>query len=90
MEMELRRIREAAFRELELAQEVGALNEIRVRVLGKKGDLTAVLRGMGAMDATERPRIGQLVNDLRQEFEAALNERMALLKDAALTKRLEA
>ena len=35
MEMELRRIREAAFRELELAQEVGALNEIRVRVLGK-------------------------------------------------------
>ena len=90
MEMELRRIREAAFRELELAQEVGALNEIRVRVLGKKGDLTAVLRGMGAMDAAERPRIGQLVNDLRQEFEAALNERMALLKDAALTKRLEA
>ena len=90
MEMELRRIREAAFRELELAQEVGALNEIRVRVLGKKGDLTAVLRSMGAMDATERPRIGQLVNDLRQEFEAALNERMALLKDAALTKRLEA
>ena len=90
MEMELRRIREAAFRELELAQEVGALNEIRVGVLGKKGDLTAVLRGMGAMDAAERPRIGQLVNDLRQEFEAALNERMALLKDAALTKRLEA
>ena len=90
MEQELQRIRVAAFRELEQAQDVGAVNEIRVKVLGKKGDLTAVLRGMGAMDPAERPRIGQLVNDLRQDFETALNARFELLKEAELNKRLAA
>ena len=90
MEQELQRIRVAAFRELEQAQDVGAVNEIRVKVLGKKGDLTAVLRGMGAMDPAERPRVGQLVNDLRQDFETALNARFELLKEAELNKRLAA
>jgi phenylalanyl-tRNA synthetase alpha chain len=90
MEQELQRIRTAAFRELEQAQDVGAVNEIRVKVLGKKGDLTAVLRGMGAMDPAERPRIGQLVNDLREDFETALNARFELLKEVELNKRLEA
>ena len=90
MEQELKRIRTAAFGELEQAQDVGAVNELRVKVLGKKGDLTAVLRGMGAMDPAERPRIGQLVNDLRQDFETALNTRFELLKEAELNKRLAA
>ena len=90
MEQELQRIRVAAFRELEQAQDVVAVNEIRVKVLGKKGDLTAVLRGMGAMDPAERPRVGQLVNDLRQDFETALNARFELLKEAELNKRLAA
>ncbi len=90
MEQELQRIRVAAFKELEQAQDVGAVNEIRVKVLGKKGDLTAVLRGMGAMDPAERPRIGQLVNDLRLDFETALNAKFELLKEAELNKRLAA
>lgn len=90
MEQELQRIRVAAFRELEQAQDLGAVNELRVKVLGKKGDLTAVLRGMGAMDPSERPRIGQLVNDLRQDFETALNAKFELLKEAELNKRLAA
>jgi phenylalanyl-tRNA synthetase alpha chain len=90
MEQELERIRVAAFRELEQAQDVGAVNELRVKVLGKKGDLTAVLRGMGAMDPSERPRIGQLVNDLRLDFETALNAKFELLKEAELNKRLAA
>jgi phenylalanyl-tRNA synthetase alpha chain len=90
MEQELQRIRGAAFRELEQAEDVGALNDLRVKVLGKKGDLTAVLRGMGAMDPAERPRVGQLVNDLRQDFETALNARFELLKEVELNKRLAA
>ena len=90
MEQELQRIRLAAFQELEQSQDVGALNDLRVKVLGKKGDLTAVLRGMGAMDPAERPRIGQLVNDLREDFETALNARFELLKEAELNKRLDA
>ena len=90
MEKELQQIRETALRDLELARDLNAVNDIRVRVLGKKGDLTAVLRGMGAMAAAERPRIGQLVNDLRIEFETALSARQALLKEAEMAVRLEA
>lgn len=90
MEQELQRIRIAAFSELEQARDVGTLQDIRIKVLGKKGDLTAALRGMGAMDAAERPRIGQLVNDLRQDFEDALNARMGHLRELELTERLAA
>jgi len=90
MEKELQRIRESAFRELEQTSDAGAVNELRVKVLGKKGDLTAVLRGMGAMEASERPRIGQLVNDLRVEFENALSLRQTHFKESELAQRLEA
>ena len=90
MEKELQRIRETAFRELEQVADVGAVNELRVRVLGKKGDLTAVLRGMGAMNAADRPRIGQLVNDLRIEFENALQSKHELFKEMELNQRLAA
>ena len=90
MEKELQRIRETVFHELDQATDVGTVNELRVKVLGKKGDLTAVLRGMGAMSAEERPRIGQLVNDLRIEFEEALQTKHEMLKEAELAKRLTA
>ncbi len=90
MEKELQRIRETAFRELELAADVGAVNELRVKVLGKKGDLTAVLRGMGALSAADRPRIGQLVNELRIEFENALQSKHEIFKETELNRRLVA
>jgi len=45
------------------------LDELRIRILGKKGSLTEVLRGMGALPAEERPRVGQLVNDVRASLE---------------------
>lgn len=90
MENELQRIRETVFQELEQAIDAGAINELRIRVLGKKGDLTAVLRGMGAVSAAERPRIGQIVNDLRVEFESALQAKLELVKEAELNQRLAA
>ena len=90
MEKELQRIRETAFHELEQASDVGAVNELKVKVLGKKGDLTAVLRGMGAMSAADRPRIGQLVNDLRIEFENALQRKHEIFKETELNQRLAA
>lgn len=90
MEQELQRIRAMAFSEMEQARDVGSLQDIRVKILGKKGDLTAVLRGMGALSAEERPRMGQLVNDLRQDFEDALNVRMRQLKEQELSERLAA
>lgn len=88
MEKELAKIRQAAFRELEEAGVVDAVNDLRVKILGKKGELTAVLRGLGSVDSAERPRIGQLVNSLRVEFEDALSQKMEALKDVALAGRL--
>ena len=46
------------------------IEELRIKYLGKKGELTAVLRGMGKLSAEERPVIGQLANDIRAEIEA--------------------
>ena len=56
------------------------LEEIRVRFLGKKGELTAVLRGMGSLSAEERPVIGALANEVRQSIEAQIEARAAAKK----------
>ena len=89
MEKELQRIRETAFRELEQALDANTINDLRVKVLGKKGELTAVLRSMGSVSASVRPRIGQLVNDLRLEFENELQSKQQALKESELNRRLE-
>ena len=62
--------------------------ELRVRFLGKKGKLTAVLRGMGSLSAEERPVIGQLANEVRSALENALNEKAAELKEKKLERQL--
>ncbi len=90
MEKELQRIRETAFRELEQALDANTINDLRVKVLGKKGELTAVLRSLGSVSASVRPRIGQLVNDLRLEFENELQSKQQALKESELNRRLEA
>ena len=89
MEKELQRIRETAFRELEQALDANTINDLRVKVLGKKGELTAVLRSLGSVSASVRPRIGQLVNDLRLEFENELQSKQQALKESELNRRLE-
>lgn len=65
-------IRERATEALRSARSSGELNEIRIQYLGKKGELTAVLRSMGQLSADERPLMGKLVNELRDEIEALL------------------
>ena len=89
MEKELQRIRETAFHELEQALDASTINDLRVKVLGKKGELTAVLRSLGSVSASVRPRIGQLVNDLRLEFENELQSKQQALKETELNRRLE-
>ena len=63
---------------------------LRVRYLGKKGELTAVLRGMGALSPEERPVVGAMANEVRAEIEAALTARVAVEKEKALEARLAA
>ena len=64
------------------------LESLRVRYLGKKGELTAVLRGMAGLSADERPVVGQLANKVRTEIESAIAERAAAQKQKALEAQL--
>lgn len=88
MEQQLKDLRESAVAELMKADSPDALNDLRVKYLGKKGSLTGILRGMGALSAEERPRIGQIVNQIRSELEGLIESKGAELKDAELAKRL--
>ncbi len=64
------------------------LEALRIRYLGKKGELTAVLRGMGVLSPEERPIVGALANEVRAEIETALNEKKASAAKDALAKKL--
>ena len=86
MKETLEKIRAAAMAELNKAD--ADLEGIRVRFLGKKGELTAVLRGMGGLSPEERPVIGQLANDVRAAIEAAIAEKTAALKEQLLNAKL--
>ena len=88
MKQALLDIKEKALAQIEAATE--SLEEIRVGVLGKKGELTAILKQMGKLSAEERPVIGQLANQVRADIEAALTEKQEKLQAAALQKQLAA
>ena len=67
-----------------------ALEALRVKYLGKKGELTAVLRGMGQLSPEERPVVGQIANEVRAEIEGAITAKKADLKEKALSAALVA
>ena len=89
MKEKLDALREKALQELENLNAPKDLEEFRIRVMGKKGTLTEILRGMGGLPAEERPRVGQMVNELRQKLEEALAGREAAIREAVKLKRLE-
>ena len=66
--------------ELGKTDETQALENLRVKVLGKKGELTALLRGMGQLSPEERPAAGQMINEAREKFTAMLDEKLSALK----------
>ncbi|MBX9136087.1 MULTISPECIES: phenylalanine--tRNA ligase subunit alpha [unclassified Clostridium] len=74
MQEKLLAIKEAAFNEISAAENSGTLEEIRVKYLGKKGELTTILRGMGSLTPEERPIVGKLVNEAKSEVEQKLEE----------------
>jgi phenylalanyl-tRNA synthetase alpha chain len=69
---------------VEAARDRAALEEVRVRLLGKKGLLTEQLKGLGKLPAAERPAAGQAINDAKAAIQAALEARRALLEEEAL------
>ena len=90
MKQQLEEIRRRGLTALEAAATPAALEEQRVRLLGKKGELTAVLKQMGKLSAEERPIMGQLANSVRAAIEEKLEERKAAIHAAALEAKLAA
>ena len=90
MKETLEQIRREALDALAGAADAQALEELRVKYLGKKGALTAVLKQMGKLSAEERPAMGQLANSVRARLEEAIDGRRVALEEAALEAQLEA
>ncbi|HIS99315.1 MAG TPA: phenylalanine--tRNA ligase subunit alpha [Candidatus Faecaligallichristensenella faecipullorum] len=89
MQEQLKAIMARVTEELKNIQDTGALEQLRVSVMGKKGELTQILRGMGSLPAEERPAMGQLVNQTRAALEQAMEERLQVLSEMEKQKRLE-
>lgn len=90
MQNKLNEIREKAIAQIEASANLDALNEVRNTILGKKGELTAVLRGMKDVAAEDRPKVGQWVNEARDAIETRLEAQMKKLETEALKLRYEA
>ena len=90
MKEQLAKIRSEALAAFGQAQSAAELDSLRVQYLGKKGELTAVLKMMGKLSAEERPAMGQLANEVRAALEQALEAKGKELDAKALEDRLKA
>ena len=88
MKQQLDKILQDALAAISVAKDEKAIDEIRVKFLGKKGELTAILKQMGGLSPEERPIIGQLANKVRAEIEESLSAALKNAKEAAITQRL--
>ena len=89
MQEQLKQIENKAIQEIDNALNLQNLNDIRVKYLGKKGELTAILRGMGALSAEERPIIGTLVNEIKSKLEDLIKEKESFLSNKEIEEKLE-
>ena len=85
----MQKLREASIQAILESTDAESLEALRVRYLGKKGELTGILRQMGKLSAEERPAMGQLANQLRGDIEAAIEQRRAELSAAMMERKLE-
>ena len=85
---QLAKIVEQALEQLKGVGDSAALEQLRVRIMGKKGELTAILRGMGQLSPQERPAMGQLVNEARRKLEEAIESCGQRLQQAEKEARL--
>lgn len=81
MQEKLMEIKENALKSLEEANSTSSLDEVRVKYLGKKGELTTILRSMGGLSKEERPIVGKLVNEIKAELEAKIEEVAKAIKE---------
>lgn len=89
MKQKLEDIRARAKAQLEALTDLSELESFRVQVLGKKGELTGILKSMGSLSAEERPKMGQLANEVRQSIETMLSEKVEELKALEMQREIE-
>ena len=89
MKEQIEKIRQEALTAIANAEDAKQLDETKVKYLGKKGELTAVLRGMGALSAEERPIIGSLVNVVKSELEEQIKQKEEMYEKAELNRKLQ-
>ena len=90
MKDKLLEIQKKALEQIENAKELSALNDVRVSILGKKGEMTSILKGMKDVSPEDRPKVGQMVNDTREIIEQKLQEAKEALEAKELELRLSA
>lgn len=88
MEQQLQQLKEEALSRIEAATDLRQLNDVRVAYLGKKGPITDLLKGMGKLPAEERPKMGALVNVVREEVTVVLETKKTTLEEAAINAKL--
>ncbi len=88
MKEKLKELQELALKKIEDAKSSSDLEEIRVKFLGKKGELTTILRGMGQVSPEERPIVGKLVNEAKATIEAKLEEIITSIKEREKANKL--
>ena len=89
MKEQIEEIRKKAILEIEKAENAKQLNEVRVKYLGKKGELTALLRSMGSLSKEERPIVGGMVNTAKCEIETKISEKEKEYGEAELNRKLK-
>ena len=89
MREQLKQIENQAISEINQAESIFGLNNVRVKFLGKKGELTAILRGMAGLSAEERPIIGTLVNEIKNRIEGLIKEKEEVLTNKEIEEKLE-
>lgn len=89
MKEKLEQIKAEALRQIEASDALEKLNEVRVNYLGKKGELTAVLKSMKDVAPEDRPKVGQLVNETRAEIEKVLDESVKKMEKAVRDAKMK-
>jgi len=89
MKEQIKQIQELATKEIEKVNDIKELNDIRVKYLGKKGELTAVLRGMANVSPEERPIIGGIVNEVKDSLEGLIKEKEEIFKNKEKEEKLK-
>ena len=89
MREKLEQLRNGALQSIAAAAAVEQLQDIRVSLLGRKGELTALMKGLGSLSPEERPVVGQLVNTVRDEIEAALGAAIVAAQEKVIADRLQ-